>query len=322
MMTLPLAIYTADHGLAWTYPKQEIGFAALDACRTALAPLPDFDMGEAGYEGVWVTAERVFVMVCQSAPKWDFRGRDATYLAVTWMSRDEAKCVDFEALLSHPTLRTPTKNPPPFIDIHQMPMGSRSIQGLPTALPDFQSVEALISALPMNQTAKIKRNLNASNVTCRYETIGGTVEPQQMRTTAFTLMDQQPTPRIPKGEPRPTVIVPPPATTSTPLIIVLILLGISVILNLYLGWEWLNQHPDLKKKVKETIGIVEPLNQSKPENPDKPKDVDVGATTNEMEQISQEVLQESEAEEMPEGSDSETSPTNVVETIEISTKGE
>jgi hypothetical protein len=322
MMTLPLAIYTADHGLAWTYPKQEIGFAELDACRTTLAPLPDFDMGEMGYGGVWVTAERVFVMVCQSAPKWDFRGRDATYLAVTWMSRDEAKGVDFEVLLSHPALRTPTKNPPPFIDFHQTPMGSRPIQGLPTALPNFQSVGALISALPMNQTAKIKRNLNASNVTCRYETIGETVEPQRMRTTAFTLMDQQPAPRMPKGEPRPTVIAPPTTTTSTPLIIVLILLGVSVILNLYLGWEWLNQRPDLKKKVQETIGIVGSLNQSKLENSDESEDADAGAITNEVKQISHKVLQESEAEEMPEGSVPETSLTIVVETIEISTEGE
>lgn len=322
MMTLPLAIYTADHGLAWTYPKQEIGFAELDACRTALAPLPDFDMGETGYEGVWVTAERVFVMVCQSAPKWDFRGRDATYLAVTWMTREEAKGVDFEALLSHPALRIPTKNPPPFIDIHQTPMGSRPIQGLPTTLPGFQSVAALISALPMNQTAKIKRNLNASNVTCRYETVRGTVEPQRMRTTAFTLMDQQPAPRMPKGEPRPVVIAPSPATTSTPLIIVLILLGVSIILNLYLGWEWLNQRPELKQKVQETIGIIVPLNQSTQENVDKPKDVDVGATTNEVEQISREVLPESKPKAMPKVSDSETSLTIVVETIEISTEGE
>jgi hypothetical protein len=74
-------------------------------------------------------------------------------------------------------LRTPTKNPPSFIDIHQTPMGTRSIQGLPTVLPSFQSVGALISALSMNQTAKVKRNLNASNVTCRYETMGGAVEP-------------------------------------------------------------------------------------------------------------------------------------------------
>lgn len=322
MMTLPLAIYTADHGLVWTYPKQEIGFAELDACRTALAPLPDFDMGETGYEGVWVTAERVFVMVCQSAPKWDFRGRDATYLAVTWMSRDEAKGVDFEALLSHPVLRTPTKNPPPFIDIHQTPMGSRLIQGLPTALPDFQSVEALISALPMNQTAKIKRNLNASTITCRYETIGGTVEPQRTRSTSFTLLDQQPAPRMPKGEPRPTVIVPSPATTSTSLIVVIILLGISAILNLYLGWEWLNQRPELKQKVQEAIGSVVPLNQSKPKNLDKSEEADAGAMTNEVEQISREVLPESKPKAMPKVSDSETSLTIVVETIEISTKGE
>ncbi len=322
MMTLPLAIYTANHGLAWTYPKQEIGFAELDTCRTALAPLPDFDMGEAGYEGVWVTAERVFAVVCQSAPKWDFRGRDATYLAVTWMTREEAKGVDFEVLLSHPVLCTPTKNPPSFIEVHQTPFRSCPIQELPTVLPSFQSICDLISALPMNQTAKIKRNLNASNVTCRYETMGGTVEPQQMRTTAFTLLDQQPAPRIPKGELRSTVIEPLPATTSTPLIIVLILLVLSIILNLYLGWEWLNQRPELKKKVQETIGTVVPLNQSKPENVDNPKDTDGGVTTNEGEQISQEALQESKPKAMPKVLDSETSLTIVVETIEISTKGE
>ncbi len=322
MMTLPLAIYTADHGLAWTYPKQEIGFAELDACRTALAPLPDFDMGEMGYEGVWVTAECVFVMVCQSAPKWDFRGRDATYLAVTWMTREGAKDVDFEVLLSHPALRTPTKNPPPFIDIHQMPMGSCPIQGLPTVLPGFQSVAALISALSMNQTAKIKRSLNTSTITCRYETIGGTVEPQRMRTTAFTLLDTEATPRVPKGEARPTVIVPSPATTSTTLIVVIILLGISVILNLYLGWEWLNQRPELKQKVQETIGIVVPLNQSMQENSDESEDTGAEVTTNDVEQISHEVLQESEAEDLPEDSESETSLTIVVETIEISTEGE
>lgn len=263
MMTLPLAIYTANHGLAWTYPKQEIGFAELDSCRTALAPLPDFDMGEAGYEGVWVTAERVFAVVCQSAPKWDFRGRDATYLAVTWMTREEAKGVDFEVLLSHPALRTPTKNPPSFIEVHQTPFRSFPIQELSTVLPSFQSVATLISALPMNQTAKIKRNLNASNVTCRYETMGGTVEPQQMRTTAFTLLDQQPAPRMPKGELRSTLIEPLPATTSAPLIIVLILLVLSVILNLYLGWEWLNQRPELKRNVQEMIEMRVPPGQLK-----------------------------------------------------------
>ena len=48
----PLAIYTASHGLSWTYLRSAIDYAALDRCRKLLGPLPDFDAGEAGYEGV------------------------------------------------------------------------------------------------------------------------------------------------------------------------------------------------------------------------------------------------------------------------------
>lgn len=264
MMTLPLAIYTANHGLEWTYPKQEIGFAELDSCRTALAPLPDFDMGEAGYEGVWVTAERVFAVVCQSAPKWDFRGRDATYLAVTWMSREEAKGVDFEVLLSHPALRTPTKNPPSFIEVHQTPFRSCPIQELSTVLPSFQSVDALISALPMNQTAKIKRILNMSSVTCRYETIGSTESPQRTVSPVFSLPEQPPVPSVPREVSNPTRLTPAPSLMSMILLIfTLILLGFSLLLNLYLGWEWLNQRPELKRNVQETIEMQVPPGQLK-----------------------------------------------------------
>ena len=32
MRQYPLAVYTAEHGLAWTYPREEIDFASLDGC--------------------------------------------------------------------------------------------------------------------------------------------------------------------------------------------------------------------------------------------------------------------------------------------------
>ena len=48
----PLAVYTAAHGLSWTYLRSAIDYAALDRCRKLLGPLPDFDAGETGYEGV------------------------------------------------------------------------------------------------------------------------------------------------------------------------------------------------------------------------------------------------------------------------------
>ena len=93
----PLAIYTASHGLSWTYLRSAIDYAALDRCRKLLGPLPDFDAGEAGYEGVVADGPNVFAIRCFRAPKWDFMGRDALYLAVSWVARVRAVSVDFAA---------------------------------------------------------------------------------------------------------------------------------------------------------------------------------------------------------------------------------
>lgn len=162
-----------------------------------------------------------------------------------------------------------------------------------------------------------------SSVTCRYETIGSTGSPQRTVSPVFSLPEQPPVLSVPREVSNPTRLTPAPSLIPMILLIfTLILLGFSLLLNLYLGWEWLNQRPELKKKVQETIGTVVPLNQSKPENVDNPKDTDGGVTTNEGEQISQEALQESKPKAMPKVLDSETSLTIVVETIEISTKGE
>ena len=63
----PLAVYTASHGLSWTYLRSAIDYAALDRCRKLLGPLPDFDAGEAGYEGVVADGNIVtivFILIC------------------------------------------------------------------------------------------------------------------------------------------------------------------------------------------------------------------------------------------------------------------
>ena len=108
----PLAVYTASHGLSWTYLRSAIDYAALDRCRKLLGPLPDFDAGEAGYEGVVADGPNVFAIRCFRAPKWDFMGRDALYLAVSWVARARAVSVDFEQLLRAPELNVPTHTPP------------------------------------------------------------------------------------------------------------------------------------------------------------------------------------------------------------------
>lgn len=98
-MILQLATYTAEEGLAWFYDKSAIEFAELDQCRRLLGPLPDFDAGDKGYEGVAAVGKRVYIIRCASAPKWDFMGRDATYLTVTWFSRENALTIDVEKVL-------------------------------------------------------------------------------------------------------------------------------------------------------------------------------------------------------------------------------
>ena len=109
----PLAVYTAGHGLAWTYLKSAIPYAALDRCRTLLGPLPDFEVGELGYEGVAAEGPHVFAIRCFSAPKWDFCGRDATYMAVAWTLRERANWLDFDVLLRAWELTVPLRTPPP-----------------------------------------------------------------------------------------------------------------------------------------------------------------------------------------------------------------
>lgn len=111
-MTLPLAIYTAWHGLAWRGATRAVPYAELDACRRLLGAIPDFEAGESGYEGVAAVGGRVFAIRCFSAAKWDFRGRDSLYLAVTWLPRDQVEAVNFGALLAAPELSVPLRNPP------------------------------------------------------------------------------------------------------------------------------------------------------------------------------------------------------------------
>lgn len=158
MGTYPLAIYTAEHGLSWKYPRSEIDFASLDGCRKAFGGLPDFDAGEAGFEGIWITPDRVFAMRCQSVPGWDFRGRDATYLAVTWVTREDAASTDFEALLAAPALTEPTHAPQAFFEAEAEVQTPLPLAAIPLKMSDLKSLGALVVALPKNASATLRRS--------------------------------------------------------------------------------------------------------------------------------------------------------------------
>ena len=166
MKVFPLAIYTADHGLAWNYPRDEIDFQEIDACRKAFGPLPDFDAGAKGFSGVWATGKRVFIMRCQSVSAWDFRGRNATYFAVTWIPRSEAAATDFGRILDCDALRTPTKTPPPFfqMDASRNEVPAQAPQ--PYLNDGFERIGGVIAATNTNQKVAAKRVDGMSQVTC------------------------------------------------------------------------------------------------------------------------------------------------------------
>ena len=113
-MRFPLAICSADHGLAWHFREQEISLPELNCCRTAFGNLPDFDYGDKGFEGIAVRKARVFVVRCFMAPNWDFMGRNALYIAVTWMPVAQLQNVekDVTALLQLPYFQQPMRDPP------------------------------------------------------------------------------------------------------------------------------------------------------------------------------------------------------------------
>lgn len=104
-MSFPLATYTAEKGLSWFYDRSAIDFAELDNCRRFLGPLPNSDTGDMGYEGIAAVGRRVFLIRCASAKAWDFKGRDATYITVTWLDRDKVGEVNLDAILSSDGMR-------------------------------------------------------------------------------------------------------------------------------------------------------------------------------------------------------------------------
>ena len=167
MKVYPLAVYTADHGLAWSYPESEIDFASLDSCRKAFGSLPDFDAGDKGFEGIWANGDRVFVMKCQSVAAWDFRGRDATYLTVTWIPRLEADEVDFDRILRTEPMCVPSKNPPSFFEIDATRQVAKSLASAELVLHDgFARAGDVIAAQPVSMKVAIKRVDGETQATC------------------------------------------------------------------------------------------------------------------------------------------------------------
>ncbi len=228
MSTYPLAIYTADHGLAWTYPESEISYSALDACRKAFGQLPDFNSGVPGIEGVWATEQYVFVLRCQSVKAWDFRGRDATYLAVTWVKRDACYAIDIEQLLASDALSVPTKNPPKFFNLEaRPPLRMAPLREQPASVftleDGFVRVAGFVAGLPPSISFKALRNIGEGRVQCAL------VRPVPRPTT---YMPQPPQPEI---VPVVQETLHPIQRHGWPTLTVLVLLSLTFVLGMMVG---------------------------------------------------------------------------------------
>lgn len=167
MKSYPLAIYTARHGLGWEYPREEIPFDEIDACRKAFSPLPDFDAGAKGFDGVWAKGGKIFIARCQSVAAWDFCGRSATYLAVTWISRSDALSIDYERVLAAPALAVPSRHPPSFFEADADVTTECDPSAPETVLPDgFVRAGAIIAGVAEAATVLMRRVEGVRQVTC------------------------------------------------------------------------------------------------------------------------------------------------------------
>ena len=153
----PLATYTAENGLAWFYDKSAIDFAELDKYRRLLGPVPNFDAGDKGYEGVVAVGRRVFLIRCANAKAWDFRGRNATYITVTWLDRAKIDDVNLDTILSSDGMCEQSHNYKFAFDVSMS--GACAEDGIAQGV-DLKRIE--------EEDIFIRRNLDGTNRTVKF----------------------------------------------------------------------------------------------------------------------------------------------------------
>ena len=164
-MRLPFAIFTAGHGLDWTYPNVDISLGELEDCRAAFGRLPDFDSGEVGFEGIAVRGNRVFVVRCFRAAKWDFLGRDSVYLAATWLPLAMFGGVDVEALFALPKFREPMRNPPSRFELEV----ADGMDGTVVVISGVELRDGVVLRRELGESAFVKVDESTSESTAEIE---------------------------------------------------------------------------------------------------------------------------------------------------------
>lgn len=114
-MKLPFAVYTARDGYAWQ-SGTEAGTGKLERLRKAIGRMPEFDFGDSPSSGMLNAGDDIVLYRFMRQEKADSHGRAALYLAMTYFTRDDARFIHADSLLSSPPFDQPLKEPPSSLD--------------------------------------------------------------------------------------------------------------------------------------------------------------------------------------------------------------
>lgn len=98
-METKLYIFSAKDGMQWLSGHKR-DTPRLTFIRQKIGKLVDFNTGERAYHGILIYKDVSYIYSCFLAPRFDFRGRDATYFIFTEINTSFLKEINIRALLS------------------------------------------------------------------------------------------------------------------------------------------------------------------------------------------------------------------------------
>ena len=91
-------IFSAKDGMQWLSGRKS-DTSRLTFIRQKIGKLVDFNAGECPYRGALIYKDISYIYACFLAPRFDFRGRDATYFIFTEINTSFLKKLNVKALL-------------------------------------------------------------------------------------------------------------------------------------------------------------------------------------------------------------------------------
>lgn len=112
-ITIAFSVYTANNGYDWSNIPDGADREGLDYFyQKAVAFKPDFMVAGDVVKGVFSKDGNVAAFRIQIVKRWDCFGRNADYCAFAFVGAEDAKLIDFDALLEQPEFTEPTHTPP------------------------------------------------------------------------------------------------------------------------------------------------------------------------------------------------------------------